>query len=162
MTWSRPLRSLFPRSLRLRLVGATVLVEVLTLFLLVANSVRVNDSALDQQAETWVHSTAPLLNAALAAPLAQRDYATIQEVLNEMRSEHALRYLVLLDHKGSVVAASGRDPRMPSPHRTPRSTKPGATIFTTRASPLPLLGAPTVLSLLASPRSSSAGRGTSC
>jgi len=117
MTWSRPLRSLFPRSLRLRLVGATVLVEVLTLFLLVANSVRVNDSALDQQAETWVHSTAPLLNAALAAPLAQRDYATIQEVLNEMRSEHALRYLVLLDHKGSVVAASGRDPRdaIPTP-----------------------------------------------
>ena len=118
MTWSRPLRSLFPRSLRLRLVGATVLVEVLTLFLLVANSVRVNDNALDQQAETWVHSTAPLLNAALAAPLAQRDYATIQEVLNEMRSEHALRYLVLLDHKGSVVAASGRDPKdaIPAPN----------------------------------------------
>jgi hypothetical protein len=59
MTWSRPLRSLFPRAAAAA-VG-TVLVEVLTLFLLVAPACA-SDNALDQQAETWVHSTAPLLN----------------------------------------------------------------------------------------------------
>jgi len=125
MPWGRPFRSLFPRSLRLRLVGATVLVEVLVLAVLVANSVRVNDSALAQQAQAWMHSTAPLLSAALAAPLAQRDYATIQEVLDEMRSEHALHYLVLLDHKGSVVAASGRNPKDPLPAPDPSIDEAG-------------------------------------
>ena len=99
----------FPRSLRLRLVAATIIVEVVTLAVLVANSLRVNDHALLEQADTWVSSTTPLLNAALAAPLAQRDYATVIELLEEMRSEHGLVYLVVLDHDHSVVAASGRE-----------------------------------------------------
>jgi diguanylate cyclase (GGDEF)-like protein len=103
------LQNPFPRSLRLRLVVATIVVEVVTLTVLVANSLRVNDHALLEQAQTWVNSTTPLLNAALAAPLAQRDYATVLELLEEMRSEHALVYLVVLDHDRSVVAASGRD-----------------------------------------------------
>ncbi|MBX9965752.1 MAG: diguanylate cyclase, partial [Burkholderiales bacterium] len=91
------------RSLRFRLVLAAVVVEVLALLLLVGNSIRINRAALVDQAETWARSTAPLLNAALAVPLAQRDYATVQEVLTEIRSDQALSYLVLTDRAGSVV-----------------------------------------------------------
>jgi methyl-accepting chemotaxis protein len=95
------------RSLRFRLVLAAVVVEVIALSLLVGNSIRINRAALVDQAETWARSTAPLLNAALAAPLAQRDYATVQEVLTEIRSDQALSYLVLTDRSGSVVATAG-------------------------------------------------------
>lgn len=95
------------RSLRFRLVLAAVVVEILALSVLVGNSIRLNRAALVDQAQTWTHSTAPLLNAALAAPLAQRDYATVQEALTEIRSDQALSYLVLTDRSGSVVAAAG-------------------------------------------------------
>ena len=130
----------FPRSLRLRLVVATIVVEVVTLTLLVANSLRVTDHALIEQAETWVQSTAPLLNAALAAPLAQRDYATIRDLLEEMRSEHALVYLVVLDHRGSVVAAAGHagGAALPSPDASLRKVGGDARYDTTV--PLTLAG----------------------
>jgi diguanylate cyclase (GGDEF)-like protein/PAS domain S-box-containing protein len=95
------------RSLRFRLVLASIVVEVVMLALLVGNSIRINRAALLDQANTWVGATGPLLNASLAAPLAQRDYATLQGVLAEIRSDQALSYLVLTDRAGAVVASSG-------------------------------------------------------
>jgi diguanylate cyclase (GGDEF)-like protein len=134
------LKNILTRSLRMRLVAATILVEVVTLALLVANSLRVNDNALVEQAETWVQSTGPLLNAALAAPLAQRDYATIRELLGEMRSEHGLAYLVVFDHRGSVVASAGK-PAIPSLPMVDESLRhPGADARFDTAVPLVLAG----------------------
>lgn len=103
------------RSLRFRLVLAAVVVEVLALSVLVGNSIRINRAALVDQAATWARSTAPLLNASLAAPLAQRDYATVQQVLAEIRSDQALSYLVLTDRSGSVVAGAGWPAGKPLP-----------------------------------------------
>ncbi|MFN0316077.1 MAG: putative bifunctional diguanylate cyclase/phosphodiesterase [Burkholderiales bacterium] len=97
-----------PKSLRLRLVLTALVVEVATICVLVANSVRLNQEALIQEAQNWIESTTPILSASLAAPLVQRDYATIQNLLDEMRSGHGLSYLQLLDHRGRPVAASGR------------------------------------------------------
>ena len=130
----------FPRSLRLRLVVATIVVEVVTLAVLVANSLRVNDHALLEQAQTWVSSTAPLLNAALAAPLAQRDYATVVQLLEEMRSEHALPYLVVLDHDHSVVAAAGRNAAAALPESDRSLRKAGGDAVYDTVVPLTLAG----------------------
>jgi diguanylate cyclase (GGDEF)-like protein/PAS domain S-box-containing protein len=109
----------FPHSLRLRLVVTAIVIELVTLAALVANSIRVSDQALADEAQTWVRTTGPLLNAALAVPLAQRNYATIAALLAEMRSEQGLQYLVLLDHRGSVVAAAGREPHTALPPPDP-------------------------------------------
>jgi len=95
------------RSLRFKLVLASVLVEVLLLALLVANSHRLIDSSLREQALLRITELGPLLNAALAAPLAEHDLATLNEILHESRNREGLVYLVLLDARGQVVASSG-------------------------------------------------------
>jgi diguanylate cyclase (GGDEF)-like protein/PAS domain S-box-containing protein len=102
-------------SLRLRIVAATAVVMVAMLALLVANSILTDRAALLEQAERWSGDITPLLNAALAAPLAQRDYATVQQVLEEIRSDRSLRYLVLQNHTGDVVAAAGWPADQPLP-----------------------------------------------
>lgn len=95
------------------------------LALLVCNTMRINRTALLEQADTWVRGTAPLLNASLAAPLAQRDYATAQRVLTEIRSDQSLSYLVLSDRGGSVVAAAGWPAGRPLPPVDPTIDRAG-------------------------------------
>ncbi len=107
--------TLVPKSLRLRLVLTALVVEVVTISVLVANSVRLNQQALVEEAVTWIDSWSPVLNASLAAPLAQRDFATIQQLLDDMRSDQGLSYLQVLDHRKRVVAASGRKMSQPLP-----------------------------------------------
>ncbi len=104
-----------PNSLRLKLVIASVLVEALMLTLLVANSVRLMQTSLTEQTEAHLNQVAPLLNASLATPLVQRDYATIREILRESRHNDAIVYLVLFDAQDKVVAAEGWDMATPLP-----------------------------------------------
>lgn len=49
----------------------------------------------------------PLLRAALASPLAERDYAAIDAILRESVTDRGLLYLVLVDRTGRVLAAAG-------------------------------------------------------
>jgi diguanylate cyclase (GGDEF)-like protein len=104
-----------PSSLRVRLLLASLLVEGLMLALLVANSARLIEQGLLEQMALRLRQTSPLLNAALNAPLAQRDYATIQQILRESRQEDGLKYLVLFDHRGKLIAAEGRPADKPLP-----------------------------------------------
>jgi diguanylate cyclase (GGDEF)-like protein len=104
-----------PSSLRARLLLASLLVEGLMLALLVANSARLIEQGLLEQMDLRLRQTSPLLNAALNAPLAQRDYATIQQILRESRQEDGLKYLVLFDHRGKLIAAEGRPGDKPLP-----------------------------------------------
>jgi diguanylate cyclase (GGDEF)-like protein/PAS domain S-box-containing protein len=103
------------KSLRVKLVLTTALVELVMLSLLVANGVRLIESSLSEQALVKNEQFKPLFNAALVGPLAQRDYATLQEILQELRSEHGVIYLVLLDNYGRIVASSGWDKSEPLP-----------------------------------------------
>lgn len=104
-----------PDSLRLKLVIASVLVEALMLMLLVANSLRLMQTSLVEQAEAHLNQVAPLLNASLAAPLVQRDHATIREILQESRHRDGIVYLVLFDAQNKIVAAEGWDAAKPLP-----------------------------------------------
>ncbi len=103
------------RSLRWRLVLASVLVEVVLLGILVLNSHRLIHGALIEQAQARLEEMGPLLNASLAAPLAERDLATLGDLLRESRRERGIHYLVLRDHAGQVVAVAGWDPARPLP-----------------------------------------------
>ena len=85
------------------------------LTLLVSNSLRLQRENLIDQAQLHVRQIAPVLNAALVAPMAQRDYATLQAVLDESRSSQGIVYLILNDSRGKIVAISGWQRDQPPP-----------------------------------------------
>ncbi|MBZ0092449.1 MAG: EAL domain-containing protein [Sulfuricellaceae bacterium] len=103
------------RSLRFKLVLASVVVELAMLTLLVANSVRVMQAHLLDQAEIRMEEVRPLLNASLASALAERDYGTLDGVLKQVRREQGIRYLVLYDNAGKSVSSDGWPEGKPLP-----------------------------------------------
>ncbi len=107
------------KTLRGRMLAAAMAVETVMLTLLVANSVRLLYSSLTEQAQLHADQVTPVLNAALVAPLAQHDYATLQAVLDESRSGGGVEYLAVKDSGGKLVAISGwpRDRALPPPEK---------------------------------------------
>jgi len=103
--WSPPWRTV-----RGRLLLAAIIVETVMLSLLVTNSLRLLNGSLGEQARLHASQIAPVLNAALVAPLAQKDYATVQAVLDESHSVQGLDYLAVLDEKQQIVGISGWAP----------------------------------------------------
>jgi signal transduction histidine kinase/ActR/RegA family two-component response regulator len=95
------------RSVRARFLMAAVLVEAIMLTLLVSNSLRLMNDYLVQQVEQHAQQITPILTAATIAPLAQRDYATVQSVLDESLSKKGVSYLVVVDTQNNRVASSG-------------------------------------------------------
>ncbi len=104
------------RSVRARFLLAAVVVEAVMLTLLVSNSLRLMNSYLVEQVEQHVRQITPILSAATIAPLAQRDYATVQSVLDESLSQKGVRYLVVVDTQNNRVASSGwpKDQELPN------------------------------------------------
>ena len=95
------------RSVRGRLLAAAVVVEAVMLTLLVANSLRLANKYMVEQVEVHARQIVPILTAATIAPLTQRDYATVQSVLDESLSQKGVQYLVVMDAQGNRVASSG-------------------------------------------------------
>ena len=108
----------FPRalSLRTKLILLSLIVEVVMLSLLVFNSVRLSQDSLLAQAQLRYTELNTLFNAALAAPLAQRDYATLHEILAESLHQQGIVYAVLIDRSGHIVASAGweKNRRLPT------------------------------------------------
>ena len=95
------------RTVRGRLVLAALLVELVMLAILVGNSLRLPHDAMGEQAREQAEQIAPVLSAALVAPLAQYDYATVQAVLDESHAIRGIDYLAVTDASGVIVATSG-------------------------------------------------------
>ena len=104
-------------SLRRKLIVACLLVQLAAAALLVLGSARLLQRTLAEQAHFETQRVGILLDQAIATPLAQRDYATLQQTLDLVRSADAISYLVLWDHRGKVVASSGWDPARALPAR---------------------------------------------
>lgn len=102
-------------SIRIKLVLAALAVELTMLTVLVANSMRVIEEAVVEQTVHRVSQIKLLMNAALAPPLAQRDHAALQKILEQAVGEENFSYLALEDHEGKVVAAAGWDLATPLP-----------------------------------------------
>ncbi len=107
------------RSVRGRLLLAAILVEATMLTLLVTNSLRLLSDHMTEQARSHAEQMAPVLNAALVAPMAQRDYATVQAILDESRVVQGIDYLAMLDTANKLVAVSGwkREQPLPPPDK---------------------------------------------
>jgi len=99
----------------LKLTLAGLLVEALMLSLLVASNVRLIEAELINKTQLRVNGAIPLLNAALATPLMQRDYGVLHEILDAARGNGAYVYLVLLDQDGRRLAAAGLAAKTPLP-----------------------------------------------
>ena len=97
------------RSLRLRLVVVAILVESIMLALLLANSFRLLNNALESQTKARLEALAPLLNASLSGRVFQRDQTEIEAILADLvSSRHSeLRYIVVLDQQNKLVATIG-------------------------------------------------------
>jgi diguanylate cyclase (GGDEF)-like protein/PAS domain S-box-containing protein len=106
---------LFTLSLRSRLLLATTFVLSVMLALLIVNGIGVMDRKLNERTRVHLQEQKQLLNAALAAPLAKRDFQGIQEVLETVRQDQSMVYMALVDRNGQIVAASGWDRGKPLP-----------------------------------------------
>jgi signal transduction histidine kinase/AmiR/NasT family two-component response regulator len=97
------------RSLRLKLVIVAILIESVMLALLLANSFRLLNNALESQTKARLEALVPLLNASLAGRVFQRDQTEIEAIVADlMQSRHSeLSYIVVIDQHGKLIAASG-------------------------------------------------------
>ena len=103
------------RTVRGRLLMLALFVEACMLVLLIANSLRLLHHFMGEQARSHSEQIAPVLNAALVAPLAQYDYATVKAVLDESVATQGINYLVALDNQGQVLASAGWPAGRPLP-----------------------------------------------
>jgi signal transduction histidine kinase/ActR/RegA family two-component response regulator len=97
------------------LLLAAVLIELVMLTLLVSNSLRLVNKYMFEQVTQHARQITPVLTAAIVAPLAQRDYATVQSVLDESLSNSGVKYLLVSDAQGNPVASSGWKAGVPLP-----------------------------------------------
>ncbi|MBI3563474.1 MAG: EAL domain-containing protein [Gammaproteobacteria bacterium] len=98
--------SFLKRSLRLKLIATSVLVEAVMLTILVSNSLRLIQHELLGLTQLRQHELEHLLNTALAAPLVQRDYATLKDIMDKSLTDEGIVYLVLFDDTNTPVVAS--------------------------------------------------------
>jgi diguanylate cyclase (GGDEF)-like protein/PAS domain S-box-containing protein len=102
-------------SLRFRLIAAACFVLVLVLWVQVANSVRLLDEALTARENRHLAELQVLHNAALAVPLAERDYVKLTRLVREMGQQKGIGYVVVLDAAQRVAAAEGWEAARPLP-----------------------------------------------
>lgn len=94
------------KSLRLKLVLASVIVELVMLTILLGNSLRIVNSSIDHQAVIKKESITPLLDSALSIPLFERDPATLHELLKKL-TEHKnseFIYISVYDDHGNIFS----------------------------------------------------------
>ncbi|MBS3916192.1 MAG: PAS domain S-box protein [Sulfuritalea sp.] len=102
-------------SFRLRLLAATLLVVLLTVGLVMRFGLDIIDRGTEDRLRNEVRQLVPLLGAALSIPLAQRDYATLDQIMRDMADDRDIDYMVLRDKGGKIVAAANWDVSLPLP-----------------------------------------------
>jgi diguanylate cyclase (GGDEF)-like protein/PAS domain S-box-containing protein len=108
----------FRRSLRFRLLLASLLIEAVMLSVLVGNSARLISEHLTHQAEVRIQAIELAYKTALAVPLASRDYPTLRDILEGWKEAADVRYLAVTDNQGQILATVGWDALKPLPATT--------------------------------------------
>lgn len=105
------------KTIRGRLLLLAVGVEMVMLSIMVANSIRLLYGEMISQARLQADQMHPVISAALTAPLAQRDYATVQAVIEESRAAGGVNYIAIVDTHGNRICSSGwpKDVALPAP-----------------------------------------------
>jgi len=100
------------RSIRFRLVASAIVIEILMLGLLLANSYRLVTEALETQTQMRLNALTPLLGASLADRVFQRDHSEIESILHRLTdsSSAEFRYIVVLGPRGELLGKAGDAP----------------------------------------------------
>ena len=103
-------RTSFFHSIRTRLVIVSILIEVTMLGLLIANSLRLMTTVMEERTEARLQTVSPLLNASLGARLFERDHASVREIVQQLVNSSAaeLDYVVVFDDKNVLYAQAGK------------------------------------------------------
>ncbi|MHB1354327.1 MAG: sensor domain-containing diguanylate cyclase, partial [Thiobacillus sp.] len=96
-------------SLRYKLTLAALAVEAVMLALLIANGVGHTRDELQQQAERHARETGQALAGALLAPLAQRDDASVGEIVDALQRDGGLKMVAVRDSRERLVHRSGTE-----------------------------------------------------
>jgi diguanylate cyclase (GGDEF)-like protein/PAS domain S-box-containing protein len=107
--------ALFSLSLRTRLLLAGTLVQVVMLALLIANGISVMGNKLNERASAHLAGQKQLLKSVLGAHLNQGDIAGVQKLLDGIRRDDGIVYLVFLDPQDRITASSGWKTGQPLP-----------------------------------------------
>ena len=92
-------------SLRVKLVLAGMAVQLCVLALISASTFWLVVRFLDSDQEVDARLIKPMLVAALAVPMAQRDYASVAAILKESRATSDLVFLRVSDANGNLISA---------------------------------------------------------
>lgn len=95
---------------RTRLLISGLLLQMLALALMAGAGIALVDQHLVRELELRVRQFGPFMNAALATPMAQRDYASVAAILSESRQDRGFAYLWVEDQAGRLIALSGERP----------------------------------------------------
>lgn len=115
-------RFFLPSSIRLRLLLASTVVQVVLLTLLLANSVRLMNEAATASLTTLVTQNAGMLHAMATTFGEQGRQGTLQDVLGELladRQSEGLVYVRIVDPQGRVLVSAGMPElgALPAPDR---------------------------------------------
>jgi len=94
-------------SLRAKLILGAVLIQSAVFALIVYNANRIAQEFLKEQIRTRVETIQPLLNSALAGPLVQHDYSTVNDILQETLRAHTVESIWVLDGDGMLIGQAG-------------------------------------------------------
>ncbi len=94
-------------SFRSKLVLGGIAVQIVAMAVITWHSAYLIDTYFRAELVARAERQSPLFNAALAAPMLQRDYATVQAILNESRTKDLVSYLIVYDTQGRVVGQTG-------------------------------------------------------
>lgn len=92
-------------SLAWKWVIASLVIECFMLSLMVVKNVNQLEDNLSSQTYIRLDEQKILLQSALAAPLVQMDYATINAILKETKAISNIDYLIVVDKKNNCIAA---------------------------------------------------------
>jgi diguanylate cyclase (GGDEF)-like protein len=102
-------------SLRGKLIVACICLMLFSAGLLFFADRQILQYTLAKQSGYQSAQVSTLLKQSIAIPLAQRDYAVLQQTLERLVSAESIKYIVLFDHRGREVANAGWDARLPLP-----------------------------------------------
>lgn len=97
-------------SLRFKFIFACALIQAVLLAASITNRVILMNDSLTEQTELRVAGLKLLLNAAVAPLVMQRDYAALQDILNEVVSIKELEYIEVIDRHAKRMAWAGITP----------------------------------------------------
>ena len=103
------------KSLRIKLILLSMVVEAVMLTLLLGNSLRIINTAIEEQTNLRIQAADPLLNAATGIPLIERNYGTLINMLEELHGneKHNFNYIVVLDEQKDLYAQIGVEGAFP-------------------------------------------------